>query len=337
MSSQQSLSFETLKTQNAESLEKFLKEVSASSRSYYVKNMTMDFLRIALKSSPYEPANHVYYYQWIENADLPISIKNYGKYVHDQIDAKHTLEEKQLVKQKEENESEIANDLINRNLDKVLKFLEIAYRKVTKVDDYGDENPKALHIEMVRLLRKLVDTETILNREEEYFERKKDRLDEFYCPVSYKISEELSKRFDSYYEHQKKNSDPFNSKTISKMKGVEFEQYLIEQLRKCGARDVKGTPVSGDQGADIFFSFDGVTVVVQAKRHNGTVGVKAIQEVHTAKDYFRCDCAWVITNSEFTSAARTMANELSVHLIDGADLARFTYKFQEFFQSVKIA
>ena len=41
-------------------------------------------------------------------------------------------------------------------------------------------------------------------------------------------------------------------------------------------------------------------IVVQAKRYNSKVGMSAIQEVYTAKKYYKADEAWVITNNYYT-------------------------------------
>ena len=110
----------------------------------------------------------------------------------------------------------------------------------------------------------------------------------------------------------------------------------IQLLRKCGVTDASGTSTTGDQGADVLFSFGKVRVVVQAKRHTATVGNKAIQEVHAAKGFYKCDKAWVVTNSTFTTSAKTLARQLDVLLLDGADLLRFNSKFEEYFANLKV-
>lgn len=52
--------------------------------------------------------------------------------------------------------------VLARHSSKVDKFLEIAYRKVSAPDEYGDENPKALDEEVRRFIRKLAETEVEL-------------------------------------------------------------------------------------------------------------------------------------------------------------------------------
>jgi len=56
-------------------------------------------------------------------------------------------------------------------------------------------------------------------------------------------------------------------------------------------------------------------VVVQAKRYSKAVGLKAVQEVTSAKPHYKADEAWVITNSSFTKAAEKLATSNNVRLI----------------------
>lgn len=115
------------------------------------------------------------------------------------------------------------------------------------------------------------------------------------------------------------------------MTGVEFERHIMSLLSTVGATNIAGTPASGDQGADVLFSFGEKRVVVQAKRYSDTVGNWAVQEVHAAKAFYKADHAWVVTNSLFSQSARELARSTDVYLIDGSDLQRFPSAFNEFF------
>jgi restriction system protein len=106
---------------------------------------------------------------------------------------------------------------------------------------------------------------------------------------------------------------------VSGFSGVEFETHIARLLRNQGY-SVRGTPVSGDQGADLVVQKDGRTIVVQAKRYVGTVGNKAIQEVIGAVSYYGASEGWVITNSTFTPQAKALAQKSNVKLFDGFDL-----------------
>ncbi len=75
---------------------------------------------------------------------------------------------------------------------------------------------------------------------------------------------------------------------------------------------------TGDFGADItarglFLS----KIVVQCKRYSKPVGVKAVQEVHAAREYYHASRAAVATNSTFTRAARELAKRCGVELWEG--------------------
>ena len=77
------------------------------------------------------------------------------------------------------------------------------------------------------------------------------------------------------------------------------------------------TPKSGDFGADVLAKDGERRVCVQCKRYapGHPVGVKAVQEIYSAKAYYGCDDAYLYTTSEFTKAAMEMANELGVVLV----------------------
>ena len=97
----------------------------------------------------------------------------------------------------------------------------------------------------------------------------------------------------------------------------EYEEYVAEKLRREGFTDVDTTPKSGDFGADVLAMDGERRVCVQCKRYapGHPVGVKAVQEIYSAKDYYGCDDAYLYTTSDFTKAAIDMANELGVLLV----------------------
>jgi HJR/Mrr/RecB family endonuclease len=108
---------------------------------------------------------------------------------------------------------------------------------------------------------------------------------------------------------------------VTKLSGHEFERFLGEVFKKRGYL-VKRLPGSGDHGADLLLEKFNEKIAVQAKRHEGTIGNAAVQEVHTAKDYYECDKAWIITTSDFTSHASKEAEKVGVELITGRELER---------------
>lgn len=102
---------------------------------------------------------------------------------------------------------------------------------------------------------------------------------------------------------------------IDRMDGQMFEKYLEVLFRRLGYRVVR-TPYCGDWGADLVIEKDGHRSVVQAKRHKGRVGVKAVQEALGAKSMYDCQHAIVVTNSTYTNQAMELARKAEVELWD---------------------
>jgi restriction system protein len=107
---------------------------------------------------------------------------------------------------------------------------------------------------------------------------------------------------------------------IDKMSGQVFEKYLEVLFEKLGYT-VERTGSVGDYGADLVTRKDGVKTVIQAKRHKGKVGIKAVQEAVAAKGHYGCEKAMVVTNSYFTDQAKRLASSNDVVLWDRKDLA----------------
>ncbi|MEK3992650.1 restriction endonuclease [Robertmurraya sp. FSL R5-0851] len=105
---------------------------------------------------------------------------------------------------------------------------------------------------------------------------------------------------------------------IDEMTGVEFEHYLSILLKKYGYQ-VRITPGSNDFGADLILE-GSERVVVQAKRYKRKVGIKAVQEINSARTYYKAKEAWVITNNYFSSQAMELADSTGVKLFDRNEL-----------------
>ncbi len=106
---------------------------------------------------------------------------------------------------------------------------------------------------------------------------------------------------------------------VDAMSGYDFETFLADIFRTAGY-DVEGTKLSGDQGADLFVSRFGKKTVIQAKNYSGSVGNSAVQEAISAKSFYNCDEAMVVTNSYFTRSAIELATAASVRLVGRNDL-----------------
>jgi restriction system protein len=93
---------------------------------------------------------------------------------------------------------------------------------------------------------------------------------------------------------------------IDAMTGTEFEDYVAARLRRAGWQ-VSFTSVSGDYGVDLIAERDDKSVAVQCKRHGKPVGVAAVQQVVSGARHHGCTKSIVISNQEFTQAAKQLA------------------------------
>lgn len=108
---------------------------------------------------------------------------------------------------------------------------------------------------------------------------------------------------------------------IDTMDGFQFEHYLVELFKSEGYSAIR-TSDSGDFGADVILKKDGKKIVVQAKRYRKSVGIKAVQEVIGALNFYKAEEAWVVSNSEYTKAAKKLAYESNVKLVNRSDLIK---------------
>ena len=105
-----------------------------------------------------------------------------------------------------------------------------------------------------------------------------------------------------------------------KQAGMDYERACAQRLIRQGYTNVKLTPASGDFGADILAVHPkGYRICFQCKFYSGNVGVEAVQEVLSAVRYYGADCGAVMTNADFTPAARELARRSDVALIPHCD------------------
>lgn len=107
---------------------------------------------------------------------------------------------------------------------------------------------------------------------------------------------------------------------IDRMTGIEFELYLADLFRRLGYQ-VKHIGGAGDQGADLLLSRAEERVAVQAKRWSKPVDNSAVQQVHSAKSYYDCHKAMVVSNQEFKESAVELARSIQVELWGRSKLA----------------
>jgi len=105
------------------------------------------------------------------------------------------------------------------------------------------------------------------------------------------------------------------------MSGTEFEDYVARIARSSGAPVIM-TSTTGDWGVDIIVGKRPNRVAIQCKRQARPVGAGAIQEVVAGAPMHDCARTMVVTNHEFTPAARKLAELHGCELVGGTDLSR---------------
>jgi restriction system protein len=106
---------------------------------------------------------------------------------------------------------------------------------------------------------------------------------------------------------------------IDAMNGDEFEDYVAARLRRAGWQ-IRFTPAVGDYGVDLIAEKDGQCVAIQCKRHGKSVGVAAVQQVVSGALHHGCTRTIVVSNQEFTPAAKQLAYTHGCQLIGRSTL-----------------
>ena len=87
---------------------------------------------------------------------------------------------------------------------------------------------------------------------------------------------------------------------------------------------VRVTQYTGDQGADVFATKNGVSLVLQCKLYSSTVGNKAVQEVVAARGYMHANHAAVVAPTAFSRPAQHLAHANGVALLHHDMLAAYS-------------
>jgi len=114
---------------------------------------------------------------------------------------------------------------------------------------------------------------------------------------------------------------------IDSMSGEKFEELLRAYFKQNGYK-VKLTPSTADYGADLILKKDNETTVVQAKRWDKNVGIKAVQETVGAVNHFNASRGIIISNSYYTANAEDLAMSNNIELWDRDKLINVLSKVQ---------
>lgn len=127
---------------------------------------------------------------------------------------------------------------------------------------------------------------------------------------------------DVYLEHRERQYlRSVGFEDLDKLTGIKFEKFLEILFKDLGYK-VRRTQASRDFGADLIIEKDGKRTVVQAKRYKGSVGIKAVQEIVAARNYYDADDCMVVTNSKFTGAAVELSRKNGVKLVGKSKLKK---------------
>lgn len=112
---------------------------------------------------------------------------------------------------------------------------------------------------------------------------------------------------------------------IDKMDGIEFEYYLEALFKKLKFKPVV-TKATHDFGADLILKSEHKKIVVQVKRSNSKVGIKAVQEIFAAQRYHNANEAWIVTNSFYTKSATELGSACDIVMKDRNTLSKWIIK-----------
>lgn len=196
-------------------------------------------------------------------------------------------------------EIKVANSCINKHISTLVKKKSIC----CKVDDYGiKDDSQWLEERNYFFNNVIIPSLDDLEIEENLRTQIEDLIEN-------KIEEKIE-------EHQ-----DINTKFDDTMDGFEYEHYVAKLFQDAGWQAIV-TQGSGDQGADVLASKDGISMAVQCKKYSKPVGNKAVQEVAAAKGFYKTNLAIVVTNNDYTPSAKALSKELNIALLHHTQITK---------------
>ncbi len=101
-------------------------------------------------------------------------------------------------------------------------------------------------------------------------------------------------------------------------KGLDFEKKCVDKLKQLGFTDVSLTKWT-DYGADIVANDEQIKYIFQCKHVTSKQGLKAVQEILTAKYFYNANRCGVISESGFTQQAHKLAKPNYCYLLTGSE------------------
>ena len=124
-------------------------------------------------------------------------------------------------------------------------------------------------------------------------------------------------RFQSYFEARKPRGEARDPAALKNMTATQLALHLAGLLRSAGVDDVSSWPITGPQGADLLFSWQGKKVVVQAKGPDAPLSSRIVRQAQAAQASYGCQAVWVVAGAPFAPAVRTLASEAGILLLGG--------------------
>ncbi len=301
-----------------------------SSNHYVAQDATIRVIRdvmVAEGAVAEAPDSYERLHRWQRRSGIRQEYKDLATAVERRMDERLRSLADERRATEESNEVEAAKAIMARSKDTIEIFFKVAERKVATLDEYGEENWDALSAEVQRCVMKIGSREGVQRAALlPLFDPKNSpqlwsMIDRPNNMRRWRIVAEYLDA-ECRHRHAANAASPRTDQDPSTMTGGEFETFVANVLKAKGFTSVRGTPVTGDQGADLIAEKDGRTIIIQAKRYQGSVGNGAVQEVIAARTFYKGDEAWVVTNSTFTRAAVALAQSAGVRLVDGIELRK---------------
>lgn len=132
-----------------------------------------------------------------------------------------------------------------------------------------------------------------------------------------RILTQTTKYVDIVEENREQENEYVNESLDSidySLDGISFETYFAKLLVSNGFHHVNTTQPSGDYGADVIATKGGIKFAFQCKCYSQSVGNKAVREIYSGMQYYKCHVGVVVTNFGFSKNAITQAESLNVLL-----------------------
>lgn len=209
---------------------------------------------------------------------------------------------------------ERARLLVKNEVNNCSKILYIKKEQLTYKDDYGTIIYDQWYNEVNHFIERRI--KPVLSNA---------NLIDFYPFMASEIKNMVNNAADirpGNYEELKARLAQSSDEYSPTMDPFDYEEFCAKLLRKVGW-EAQATVASGDQGADVVATKNGIKLILQCKLYSRPVNNKAVQEINAAKTFYHADVAAVVSNAEYTTSARQIASSTKVYLLHHDELQDF--------------